>query len=125
VYVVDPFAGFDDNDPTGDLTHVAFNANLLSRGLYVTLFRQRVEDWRPSSVLPIGFAFLDGDHTYRGTVAQVKAAIACGADVIAVHDVNDTGDGREVKRACLESLLGWEERVERLAVWVRSRTGGV
>ena len=131
VCTVDPFNNFDSDDPGGMRIYREFYANVLERGVSiavtgegddgpapsgVTLWRQRIEDWTPR---PIGFAYLDGDHTFDGTVAQVKDALACGASVIAAHDVNDRGEGREVKRACLKLLGPWADRVERLAVWDR------
>lgn len=119
VYAVDPFEGFDSDDPTGDKTHAAFRENLRVRDIHnVVLFRQRIEDWEPKRV---GFAYLDGAHDFEGTVAQIVKARQCGAVGICVHDVNDDGGGFEVKRACLEMLGPWVERVERLACWrVRS-----
>lgn len=115
VYAVDPFDGFT-SDHAGNDIEAALRLALKSRGLTnVEIFRQRVEDWKPR---PVGFAYLDGDHTYIGTVAQIEAAKACGAKYIAVHDVNDKGDGAEIKRACLRLLGSWSERAERLAVWL-------
>ncbi len=134
VCTVDPFNNFDSDDPGGMRIYREFYANVLERGVSiavtgegddgpapsgVTLWRQRIEDWAPR---PIGFAYLDGDHTFDGTVAQVRTALACGASVIAAHDVNDRGEGKVVKRACLAHLGPWTERVERLAVWDRRKT---
>lgn len=114
VYAVDPFDGFDSDLP-GDEIEWRLKANLRTRNLTnVTVYRQRIEDWMAR---PCGFAFLDGDHTYRGTVNQIEVAQACGAQMIAIHDVNDSGGGLEVKRAVIERLGPWSERVERLAVW--------
>jgi len=116
VYTVDSFAGFDSQDPTGSSVEAGFRLNLASRGITnVLLFREKIEDWEPR---PVGFAYLDGDHTYLGTLAQIEKALPCGPLAIALHDVNDKGDGREVKRAALERLGMWRERIERLAVWL-------
>lgn len=119
VHSVDPFTGFDDGDPSGDAIHAAFLANLAERNLTdVTWYRQRIEDWTPPEATTFGFAYLDGDHTYEGTKSQIKAALAAGVRRIAVHDVNDDGEGAAVKRACMIQFGGeWVERVERLAYW--------
>ena len=116
VHAVDPFANFDDGDPSGDKIQDAFVENLCSRNLFgnVCLYRQSVESWTPR---PCGFAYLDGDHTYDGTLRQVEKALACGARMIAAHDVNDDGGGKDVRDACLKLLGPWQERVERLAWW--------
>lgn len=115
VHVVDPFAGFSTEDPDGARTHEAFleNAGAFSN---VRLHKVRIEDWEPR---PVDLAYLDGDHTYEGTLAQINKALACAPKTIAVHDVNDGGGGLEVKRACLRALGCWDERVDRLAVWKR------
>lgn len=114
VYAVDPFDGFCA-ELSGDEVYGRLVSNLAHRCLdNVTVFRQRVEDWTPR---PCGFAYLDGDHTYEGTENQIAAALRCGAKVIAVHDVNDSGEGQRIKDAALHWLGSWRERVERLAVW--------
>jgi hypothetical protein len=119
VYAVDPFDGFH-SELSGDEIAAALLANLEYRRLSnVVVFRQRVEDWHP---LPVNFAYLDGAHDYDGTLWQVRVALECGAKVIAAHDVNDRGEGLQVRRACLELLGQWGERVERLAVWDRRAT---
>lgn len=133
VYVVDPFDGFDDGDPTGRKTMTAFHLNMLQRkcrgrliidwsqvpediktGPGWNLWPCRIEQW---DILPCGFAYLDGDHTHAGTELQVRVARLTNATHIAVHDVNDSGDGRAIRDVCLAMLGPWEERVERLAVW--------
>jgi hypothetical protein len=110
---VDPFDGFAGG-MSGDEVERRWRENLKSRGLSAELFRQRAEDWEPR---PVGFAYLDGDHSYEGTASQIRLATACGAAAVAVHDVNDTGGGVEVRDACLALLGRWHSRVERLAVW--------
>lgn len=114
VYAVDPFDGFDTAYSGDELERMVLE-NLLARDLHnVTVYRQRIEDW---TWRECGFAYLDGAHTYKGTLAQVDAALACGVKAVAVHDCNDDGGGKEVKRAAVERLGPWDERVERLAVW--------
>lgn len=115
VYAVDPYLDDFDSTLSGNDRMNLFLQNVHGRGLEnVFLFRQRVEDW---SVKPVGFAFLDGDHSYQGTLAQVKKAVGCHPDVIAVHDVNDSGGGKAVKEAALEVLGRWSVRVGSLAIW--------
>jgi hypothetical protein len=116
VYAVDPFDGFDRTQRGDDIARDLV-ANLESRGLAnVVVYRQRVEDWKPQ---PVGFAYLDGDHTYHGTVAQVRKALLCHPTIITAHDVNDSGGGLEVKQACIDILGKFKQRMERLAVWDR------
>lgn len=112
MYCVDPFDDFH-SEYTGNQLEAIWRENLKVFP-NATLYRQKVEDWQAQ---PVGFAYLDGDHTYQGTRAQIEKALACGAQVIGIHDVNDTGGGVEVKRAALELLGTWDKRVERLAVW--------
>jgi hypothetical protein len=103
---------------TGDKVFAAFNVNIAALGYAamrrVTICRTRVEDWTP---VPAGLVYLDGDHTYEGTIRQIEKAFLCNPAIIAVHDVNDGGGGRLIKKACVELLGPWAERVERLAVW--------
>lgn len=119
VTCVDPFSDFSTEDPSGEQTVQVFAANLLARGLCetVTLERKKIEDWTPTE--RYGFVYLDGDHTYSGTKNQILKALTTWAGVIAIHDVNNSGEGKEVKRAALELLGMWNDRVERLAVWNR------
>jgi predicted O-methyltransferase YrrM len=116
VYAVDRFSGFDSDDVGGRKAQLAWWENVTARGLdgNTFLFAMRIEDWTPR---PVGFAFLDGDHSFAGTVAQIERALLCHPRVIAIHDVNDEGDGRLVRDAALQLLGPWRERVERLAVW--------
>lgn len=109
---VDPWGEFDSDVP-GDEVHYAFLDNVKFFP-NVAVFRQRVEDWEP---LPAGFVYLDGDHTYHGTLHQVHKALACEPQTVAAHDVNDSGGGKAVRDAMVATLGPWTERVERLAVW--------
>lgn len=119
VHSVDPFKGFSTEDPDGSKAHRAFVDNVLGRNLHnVTLHKMRVEDWEPDHDLEqIGLAYLDGDHTYDGTVEQIKKALTLKPAVIAIHDVNDSGGGAEIKRAALSMLGPWDLRAGRLAAW--------
>lgn len=116
VYAVDPFAGFSTDDPSGEGVKAEWMGNVYSRGLsdVVQLFHRRVEDW---AARPAGFAYLDGDHTYTGTLAQIRAALSCGARGVAAHDFNETGGGAEVRRACLQKLGTPAAQAGRLAYW--------
>ncbi len=112
VYCVDPFDGFH-TDYTGDQIEAMWRANTKSYP-NLLLDRCRIEDWKPRKV---NVAYLDGDHTYQGTVNQLRVALQCRPETIAVHDVNDSGDGVMIQKAAVELLGPWSERVERLAVW--------
>lgn len=122
MYCVDPFSGFDSDDPKGDGIYRTWLSRVsqLEGAHNIFQYRVRIEDWRPR---PVDFAYLDGDHTYEGTKAQIKKALKCKARLIAIHDVNDSGGGLEVKRAAVEMLGDWNERVERLAVWDKRKGG--
>lgn len=78
------------------------------------VFPIKIDDWTPR---PVGLAYLDGDHTYEGTLRQLAAAKACQAKIIAIHDVNDSGGGQTIRDAALKAIGPWNERVERLAWW--------
>lgn len=116
LHCVDPWGDFGLPARTGDQAFAEFYDAV--KGLPVVFYRTRVEDWTPC---PAGFVYCDGDHSYEGTLAQIRKALECKPQVIAVHDVNDAGGGREVKKACLELLGPWTERVERLAAWELNR----
>lgn len=116
VICVDPFDGFAEGR-SGDEVEAEFRANVSGRKLSnVELFRGRIEDW---SQLPVDMAYLDGDHTPDGTRRQIEIALKCSASMIAIHDVNDSGDGLMIKEVTLKMLGPWNERVGRLAVWSR------
>jgi SAM-dependent methyltransferase len=118
VVTIDPFAGYDKGDPSGDSIYQAFVGGLAERGITnVELIKKRLEDIELLLIPRCEFAYLDGDHTYQGTLTQVKRALSLGVKTIAVHDCNDTGEGANVKRAAMELLGTWYARAERLAVW--------
>jgi hypothetical protein len=115
VHCVDPFKGFSTEDPSGELTFEAFKENIGGRELSnIIIHKTKIEVWNPR---PVTFAYLDGDHTAQGTSAQIRKAIQCQPSVVAIHDVNDSGGGAEVRDAAIAKLGPWTERVERLAVW--------
>lgn len=120
VSCVDPFEGFSTEDPDGKVARDAFIRNMSDRGLdNISLFVMKVEQWEYQRSLPAeyGLCYLDGDHTYQGTVEQIRIALTCKPSIIAIHDVNDTGDGAEIKRAALAALGPWNKRAGRLAAW--------
>ena len=113
IYVVDPFVGFDTCDMSGEDAYKGLIENLMKRGLYnVTIFKQKIEEW---SILPVVFAYLDGDHTFEGTVAQIKIAIEAGAKRMCIHDYERAGDGLEVVRAVASIPLNVVETAGRMA----------
>lgn len=115
VYSVDPFAEFDTEDITGDTTFKKFLRNLEDRRIRnVTLFKSKIEDWDP---MPVGFAYLDGDHTQQGTKVQIEKALASNASWVGIHDVNDAGGGLAIRDEAVRLLGPWIVRIERLAVW--------
>jgi hypothetical protein len=116
LYSVDPWDNDFHSELSGDAIFERWQAN--TRDLPVIAMRMRVEEWLP---IRASLLYLDGDHTYRGTLNQILQALRCHPDYICVHDCNDNGGGAEVKRACLETLGPWHERVERLAAWEVSR----
>jgi SAM-dependent methyltransferase len=113
VYCVDPFSDFCKADLSGDQIEAEFRRNTAHLP-NIKLFRQTVETWTPRDC---GLCYLDGNHTYQGTVSQIKIAQFCRPQWIAVHDVNDRGGGKQVKQACLDLLGPWHERVGRLATF--------
>ena len=117
VHCVDPFDNFDDQ-LTGDQVEQKYFANLNERGITnVVHWRSKVEDWQPDYGT-YGLCYLDGDHTYDGTLRQVETALTLNASIIAIHDVNDEGGGVQVKEAALRLLKRqWDERIDRMAVW--------
>lgn len=130
VYAVDPFAGFDKDEPTGEKIRDGWTVNVYERRklFNVTLYSMRIEDWVREEGRVIGFAYLDGDHTYEGTRAQIDAAIGWGKiDTpgglgIAIHDINETygqGDPRslDIRRAAVDRLGQPLKVVNRMGIW--------
>lgn len=109
---VDPWDDRFHSDLKGEEIYQRFCANVPFPN--VLHYRMRVEDWHPA---PAGFVYLDGDHTYEGTVTQCRKALACQPQMIAAHDVSNSGGGMEVARAAYEILGGLTNLVETLAVW--------
>lgn len=89
--------------------------NLKERNIRnVTLFKLPIEQWKPR---PISLAYLDGDHTQVGTTNQIIMASRCNPLHIAIHDVEESGDGLIIKETAISILGAYDERSERLAVW--------
>jgi len=86
---------------SGDKIHRQFKANMAERGLHnVILFRQSCRDWY---VRPVGFAYLDGDHTREGTLEQIAVAKKASAQEVCIHDYDTNGGGLEIARAIRDS----------------------
>lgn len=116
LFCIDPWDDKFSSDMGGAAVFSRFQTNVRSiPGERVSWFKVRVEDAAP---IQAGFTYLDGDHTFSSTVNQIEFALACNSQVIAAHDVSDSGEGAEVKRACLSLLGPWRERIGKLAVWV-------
>lgn len=114
MYVVDKFRDFSDSESAHDI-YVAFIRNIASRGFQnVQLYVTDIAEW---PVRPVGFAYLDGDHSAEGTEIQIVRALAAGAKVIAIHDVADGGGGKIVRDVAVGILGTLDKRVERMAVW--------
>jgi hypothetical protein len=116
LYCVDPWPNDFGDAVSGDERFRRWQDN--TRDLPVIAMRMRVEEWLP---IRASLLYLDGDHTYQGTLSQTLQALRCHPDYVLVHDCNDVGEGAEVRRACLEILGPWHERVERLAAWEVSK----
>lgn len=111
LHCVDPWDDSFNTEVPGDVSFKKFIANLAERGITnVVPYRMHIADW---PLREVSFAYLDGDHTYSGTLEQVRVAVDCGAVVIAVHDTHDP----QVSRACEEMLGRPHEVVETMAVW--------
>ena len=114
IHSVDPFEGFDSDDMTGDKTLDAWIQNTGARSEYcnIRLWATKVELWKP---LPCGFAYLDGDHTYQGTVNQIRKARETGCKEVCIHDYAQTGDGRAIVAAIHDERLNVVQVVDRMA----------
>lgn len=112
VYAVDPFTDFDSTTH-GDEILATLQENLRERNIVnVQIFRQRIEDWK---VRPCGFAYLDGDHTYIGTLAQLDICKQCGVQRFCIHDYATSGGGLNVKQALEARKVNIIKIVERMA----------
>ncbi len=133
MYCVDPFNDFDSDDHSGIKTKACFIENITTRGhtlLFgsntrasaildvppfdpaIYLFQQKIEQWSPRYA---GFAYLDGDHTLKGTLAQIDAALDVDVKSFCIHDYADSGGGLEVKKALDYRSIKVTERVDRMA----------
>ncbi len=114
MYCIDPFENFDSNDLEGFKIRECFLANILERGISnAALFTTKIEDW---AIQPAGFAYLDGDHTYDGTLFQINTALSCGVTKLCIHDYAEEGGGLQVKHAIENSgRLNLSGVVERMA----------
>lgn len=112
IICIDPWDDRFHSELSGDEIFAHFKEN--TKGLDVTPMRMKVENWTP---ILAEFVYLDGDHTYEGTVAQIKKALECNPKYIAIHDVNDSGGGVEIKRAAIQLLGDYQLRSDRLAIW--------
>ncbi len=113
LYCVDPWDDLFHSDLSGEEIFRRFRENTAGYPNVIPV-RSRVEDW---SALPAGCVYCDGDHSYDGTVWQIRRALQCQPQVIALHDVSNEGGGREVQRAALGMLGPWTEKCGKLAVW--------
>lgn len=112
---IDPWDDDFSSDYSGEDIFLGFLKNMGSvKGARYRVIRKRVEEVDP---FPADLVYLDGDHSYNGTLSQVRFAVGCNPSIIAIHDVNNDGGGLEVKKAALSILRMWDERVGRLAVW--------
>lgn len=115
LHCVDPFKEFDSDDPFGGRTMKVFQDNLRERGVRNCLLRPyRIEEI--NVMPPVRFAYLDGDHTYEGTLRQVLAAVRFGAKTFCVHDYAESGDGLAVKKALIDLQIPVVKVVERMAL---------
>ncbi len=115
IHAVDPFFKVCERDLDGDEMNGIFHWNLHSRKI-TNVIHHRV-DVADFEARPVGFAYLDGDHSPGGTRMQIIKAIQCNPQYIAIHDVNDSGGGLAVKKEAISLLGKWITRVERMAVW--------
>ena len=122
VYCVDPFSDFDSDDLSGNYIYSMFVKNVFHERclMNVHLHRRKVEDWFP--LIPnFGFAYLDGDHTYEGTLTQIDRAMAAGARTFCLHDYAQSGGGLNITKAIEKRQLEVVRVVERMC---HCRVGG-
>ncbi len=117
---VDPWDDAFHTELKGEEIFQKFMINLYTRATQeernlVTLGPVKVERWEPT---PAGFVYCDGDHTYEGTLAQLRKAAECKPQAIAVHDYAGSGGGAEVLRACIDWFRRKPDtKVQTMAVW--------
>jgi hypothetical protein len=115
LHCVDPWDDSFSSDYTGDQIYHKFRNNIaMHKDAIIRIHRCRVEDWKP---VDAEFVYLDGDHSYNGTRSQIGKAFQCNPKIIVIHDIADSGGGLEVKRAALEMMGPWTEKMGVLAVW--------
>lgn len=115
LYCIDPWGDDFHTEFGGDEIYAQFLSNINTiPNAWVVPIRKRVEETKP---IDSEFVYLDGDHTPEGTKAQIAWALKCQPKYIAVHDVNESGDGLKIKNVAIQLLGNYVERVERLAVW--------
>jgi len=114
VTTVDSFKNFDSDDPSGEHVYGHFWSNIRSRGIHnIILQKQPIEEWLPDRIYD--FAYLDGDHTYQGTINQIQVALCAGVRSMCIHDYAKSGGGVEVAKAIMDSPIKIVNLVERMA----------
>ena len=116
VYCVDPFIGVPHNEnpdnEDGDLAYRSWKINTKHLD-NVYVYKMKVEEWNP---MRAGFCYLDGDHTFCGTVHQIEKALDCRPEAIAIHDL----ERGSVSMATV--FLGkYTEKAGNLGVWREPR----
>ncbi len=106
VFCVDPFSNFDESDISGDSIYEIWNQNLAERGIKnIDFIRGKIEQvFYPYITEKFGFAYLDGDHTYLGSMNQLNKATEWNIPKICMHDYAFSGGGLNIKRAIEDSL---------------------
>lgn len=112
VYTVDPFESKVLKDYDGVAIKKEFLHNLKIRNITnVLLFHEPIEEWKPRTV---GFAYLDGDHTYESLLRQIEIVQECGAKSVCIHDFGSKKHP-DVARAVCNSNLYMVEKADRMA----------
>ncbi len=114
LYCIDPWDDEFSDTMRGGEAFIRFKKST-GEFPHVIPIHSKVEQVKPFRA---DLVFLDGDHTYEGTVNQIIFATQCNPRFIAVHDISNGGGGRAIKRAAIE-LLGptWHSLVGTLATW--------
>lgn len=101
MFCVDPFCNFDSDDPSGNKIYEIWKENTRQlTGANILLFKMEIEKWYTR---PAGFAYLDGDHSYKGTKSQILMALDSGVEQMCIHDYALAGGGRFVASAIHDS----------------------